>query len=72
MKGRANVWSQDQVQQNFQIDVQKIEELFCQNDAAAKPGRTKSQGLFRETREQVGWWFTSAEMEGGVCRLLLC
>lgn len=57
MKGRANVWTQDEVQQSFQIDVQKIEELFCQNERQgdAKPGRTKSQ--LRETKEQVGWRF---------------
>ncbi|KAF6725697.1 FH2 domain-containing protein 1 [Oryzias melastigma] len=53
VKGRANVWTQDEVQQSFQIDVQKIEELFCQNERQgdAKPGRTKSQ--LRETKEQV-------------------
>uniref|UniRef100_A0A3P9MNN6 FH2 domain-containing protein n=1 Tax=Oryzias latipes TaxID=8090 RepID=A0A3P9MNN6_ORYLA len=66
VKGRANVWSQDQVQQNFQIDVQKIEELFCQNDAAAKPGRTKSQGLFRETREQVSILDSKRGMNVGI------
>ncbi|XP_060887642.1 FH2 domain-containing protein 1-like [Labrus mixtus] len=58
VKGRANLWTQGQVQQQFQIDVQTIEELFGQNDsqsngkaALARGGKTRSS--FREAKEEV-------------------
>ncbi|XP_047240913.1 FH2 domain-containing protein 1-like isoform X1 [Girardinichthys multiradiatus] len=42
VKGRANLWTQGHVEQNFQIDVQKIEELFTQNDGP--PASTTIRG----------------------------
>ncbi|XP_072232050.1 uncharacterized protein [Leuresthes tenuis] len=56
VKGRANLWTQGQVQQHFQIDVQKIEELFGQNDrqtdvSGTRGGRTRAS--FREIKEEV-------------------
>nr|XP_054604629.1 FH2 domain-containing protein 1 [Nothobranchius furzeri] len=56
VKGRTNLWTQGQVQQHFQIDVQEVEELFghndCQSDAKAPPTRGgKGRVSFRETKE---------------------
>lgn len=58
VKGHANLWTQGQVQQDFQIDVQKIEELFTQKDAP--PASTtalvrggKARVSFREARDEV-------------------
>ncbi|XP_053199596.1 FH2 domain-containing protein 1-like [Scomber japonicus] len=57
VKGRANVWTQGLVQQQYQIDVQTIEELFGQNDsqnAKATPSRGgKARSSFRDTKEEV-------------------
>ncbi|MEQ2215237.1 hypothetical protein XENOCAPTIV_029414 [Xenoophorus captivus] len=55
VKGRANLWTQGQVEQNFQIDVQKIEELFTQNDGP--PTSTTIRGgrarVSRESKDEV-------------------
>ncbi|KAM4536374.1 uncharacterized protein PAE49_021008 isoform 1-T2 [Odontesthes bonariensis] len=56
VKGRANLWTQGQVQQHFQIDVQKIEELFGQNDRrgdASATGGGRTRASFREIKEEV-------------------
>ncbi|XP_071391193.1 FH2 domain-containing protein 1-like, partial [Centroberyx affinis] len=58
VKGRANLWTQGRVQQQYQIDVRTIEELFgqsdCQSNAGAPPTRGgKARGSFRESREEV-------------------
>uniref|UniRef100_A0A3Q2PQR7 FH2 domain-containing protein n=1 Tax=Fundulus heteroclitus TaxID=8078 RepID=A0A3Q2PQR7_FUNHE len=58
VKGRANLWTQGQVQQDFQIDVETIEELFTQNDGP--PASTaslirggKARVSFREAKDEV-------------------
>ncbi|XP_040887510.1 FH2 domain-containing protein 1-like isoform X2 [Toxotes jaculatrix] len=60
VKGRANLWTQGRVQQQYQIDVQTIEELFGQSDgqsnAKATPTPTRggrSRSSFRESKEEV-------------------
>ncbi|XP_037532994.1 FH2 domain-containing protein 1-like [Nematolebias whitei] len=58
VKGRANVWTQGPVQQNFDIDVQEIEELFGQKErqsnATAPPTRgVTTRAPFRATKEEV-------------------
>lgn len=58
VKGRANLWTQGPVQQQYQIDVQTIEELFgqndCQSNAQATPTRGgRSRSSFRDTKEEV-------------------
>ncbi|KAM6959801.1 uncharacterized protein LKV04_021451 [Tautogolabrus adspersus] len=58
VKGRANLWTQGQVQQQFQIDVQTIEELFGQNDSKSNAKATltrggKTRSSFREAKEEV-------------------
>ncbi|KAM4714156.1 uncharacterized protein FYW61_019222 isoform 2-T2 [Anableps anableps] len=56
VKGHANLWTQGQVQQDYQIDVQKIEELFTQNDGppASAPTRgRKARVSFREAKDEV-------------------
>ncbi|XP_036967270.1 FH2 domain-containing protein 1-like [Acanthopagrus latus] len=56
VKGRANLWTQGRVQQQYQIDVRTIEELFGQNDCQSKstPARgEKTRSSFRETKEEV-------------------
>ncbi|MEQ2174689.1 hypothetical protein GOODEAATRI_010321 [Goodea atripinnis] len=59
VKGRANLWTQGHVEQNFQIDVQKIEELFTQNDGP--PASTTIRGgrarVSRESKDEVWFWF---------------
>ncbi|XP_044040415.1 LOW QUALITY PROTEIN: FH2 domain-containing protein 1-like [Siniperca chuatsi] len=58
VKGRANLWTQGRVQQQYQIDVQTIEELFGQNDRQSNPKATPTRGgktgsSFREAKEEV-------------------
>ncbi|KAM9717523.1 uncharacterized protein ACNS7B_021176 [Menidia menidia] len=56
VKGRANLWTQRKVQRHFHIDVQKIEELFGQNDSRMDATSTrggKSRASFREAKEEV-------------------
>ncbi|XP_026200233.1 FH2 domain-containing protein 1-like [Anabas testudineus] len=57
VKGRTNLWTQGRVQQQYQIDVQTIEELFGQNDSQsntkAAVTRGKNRSSFRETKEEV-------------------
>ncbi|GAA6234570.1 FH2 domain-containing protein 1-like [Lates japonicus] len=58
VKGRANLWTQGRVQQQYQIDVQTIEELFgqndCQSNSKAPPTRgERIRSSFRETKEEV-------------------
>ncbi|XP_054876271.1 FH2 domain-containing protein 1-like [Poeciliopsis prolifica] len=55
VKGHANLWTQGPVQQDFQIDVQKIEELFTQNEkSASTPTRGgKTRVSFREAKHEV-------------------
>ncbi|KAM9335895.1 uncharacterized protein ABDE67_020890 [Symphorus nematophorus] len=58
VKGRANLWTQGRVQQQYQIDVRTIEELFGQNDtqsdAKTAPSRgRKTRSSFRETKDEV-------------------
>nr|XP_046236950.1 FH2 domain-containing protein 1-like [Scatophagus argus] len=58
VKGRANLWTQGQVQQQYQIDARTIEELFGQNDsqshAKSPPARGgKIRSSFRESKEEV-------------------
>ncbi|KAF7641952.1 hypothetical protein LDENG_00267630 [Lucifuga dentata] len=58
VKGRANLWTQRRVQQQYQIDVQTIEELFgqkdCQSNAGTPPTRGgKARSSFRETKQEV-------------------
>ncbi|XP_038586849.1 FH2 domain-containing protein 1-like [Micropterus salmoides] len=58
VKGRANLWTQGRVQQQYQIDVQTIEELFgqndCQSNAKATPTRGgKTRSSFREAKDEV-------------------
>uniref|UniRef100_A0A4W6BTR6 FH2 domain-containing protein n=1 Tax=Lates calcarifer TaxID=8187 RepID=A0A4W6BTR6_LATCA len=58
VKGRANLWTQGRVQQQYQIDVQTIEELFGQNDCQSNPKAPPTRGerirsSFRETKEEV-------------------
>ncbi|XP_042372950.1 FH2 domain-containing protein 1-like, partial [Plectropomus leopardus] len=58
VKGRANLWTQGRVQQQYQIDVRTIEELFGQNDhqsnAEATPTRGgKTRSSFREVKDEV-------------------
>lgn len=59
MKGRTNLWTQGPAkQQQYQIDVQTIEELFgqkdCQSNGKATPTRGgKTRTSFRETKEEV-------------------
>ncbi|KAM9827517.1 uncharacterized protein ACB057_017904 [Neosynchiropus ocellatus] len=57
VKGRANLWTLDRVQEKYQIDVQTIEELFGQNESSqptvllSRGG--KARGSFRETKDEV-------------------
>ncbi|KAK2899653.1 FH2 domain-containing protein 1-like [Channa argus] len=56
VRGRSNLWTQGRVRQQYQIDIQTIEELFGQNDrqpkvALARGGMNRSS--FREAKEQV-------------------
>uniref|UniRef100_A0A3Q3X048 FH2 domain-containing protein n=1 Tax=Mola mola TaxID=94237 RepID=A0A3Q3X048_MOLML len=58
VKGRSNLWTRGRVQQQYQIDVGTIEELFgqgdCQSDAKATPTRRgATRRSFRETKEEV-------------------
>lgn len=59
VKGRTNLWTQGPAkQQQYQIDVQTIEELFgqkdCQSNGKATPTRGgKTRTSFRETKEEV-------------------
>ncbi|XP_070786089.1 FH2 domain-containing protein 1-like [Enoplosus armatus] len=58
VKGRANLWTQGRVQQQYQIDVQTIEELFGQNDRQSNTKATPTRGgktrsSFREAKEEV-------------------
>uniref|UniRef100_A0A8D3B065 FH2 domain-containing protein n=1 Tax=Scophthalmus maximus TaxID=52904 RepID=A0A8D3B065_SCOMX len=58
VKGRANLWTQGGVQQQYQIDAQTIEELFgqgdCQSNAKATPSRGgRVRSSFRETKDEV-------------------
>ncbi|XP_027893243.1 FH2 domain-containing protein 1-like [Xiphophorus couchianus] len=56
VKGHANLWTQGPVQQDFQIDVQKIEELFTQSDGppVSTPTRGgKTRVSFREAKDEV-------------------
>ncbi|XP_015248126.1 PREDICTED: FH2 domain-containing protein 1-like [Cyprinodon variegatus] len=58
VKGHANLWTQGQVQQDFQIDVKKIEELFTQNDGPPASKATPTRGgktrlSFREAKDEV-------------------
>lgn len=58
VKGRANLWTQGLVQQEYQIDVQTIEELFGQNDSQSNAKTTpkrggKARSSFRDIREEV-------------------
>ncbi|XP_070710477.1 FH2 domain-containing protein 1-like [Pempheris klunzingeri] len=58
VKGRANLWTQGRVQQQYQIDVQTIEELFGQNDCQSNAKSTptsggKTRSSFRESKEEV-------------------
>lgn len=58
MKGRANLWTQGLEQQQYQIDIQTIEELFGQNDCQSDTKATLSRGgknrsSLRETKEEV-------------------
>lgn len=58
VKGRSNLWTRGRVQQQYQIDVGTIEELFgqgdCQSDAKATPTRGgATRRSFRETKEEV-------------------
>ncbi|XP_039996617.1 LOW QUALITY PROTEIN: FH2 domain-containing protein 1-like [Xiphias gladius] len=71
VKGRANLWTQGQVQQEYQIDVQTIEELFgqndCQSNAKGPPtrgGRIRSS--FRETKEEVSILDSKRGMNVGI------
>lgn len=59
VKGRANLWTQGRVQQQYQIDVRTIEELFgqndCQTNAKSTPTRDgPTRGSFRKAKEEVG------------------
>ncbi|CAJ1085744.1 FH2 domain-containing protein 1-like [Xyrichtys novacula] len=58
VKGRPNLWTQGGEQQQYQIDVQTIEELFgqndCQSNSKAMPTRGgKTRSSFREAKEEV-------------------
>uniref|UniRef100_A0A3B3U0H3 FH2 domain-containing protein n=1 Tax=Poecilia latipinna TaxID=48699 RepID=A0A3B3U0H3_9TELE len=56
VKGHANLWTQGPVQQDFQIDVQKIEELFTQSDGPPVSMLTrggKTRVSFREAKDEV-------------------
>ncbi|XP_059211471.1 FH2 domain-containing protein 1-like [Centropristis striata] len=53
VKGRANLWTQGRVQQQYQIDVQTIEELFGQSNDKATPTRGKTRSSFRDAKEEV-------------------
>ncbi|XP_074518343.1 uncharacterized protein LOC141784410 [Halichoeres trimaculatus] len=57
VKGRPNLWTQGGVQQQYQIDVKTIEELFgqdCQSNSKATPTRGgKTRSSFREAKEEV-------------------
>ncbi|KAI3376040.1 hypothetical protein L3Q82_016573 [Scortum barcoo] len=59
VKGRTNLWTQSRVkQQQYEIDVRTIEELFgqndCQSDAKATPTRGgKIRSSFREAKEEI-------------------
>ncbi|XP_029931800.1 FH2 domain-containing protein 1-like [Myripristis murdjan] len=72
VRGRANLWTQGQVQQQrFQIDVQTIEELFghndCQSKAGAPPTRGgKTRGSFRENRDEVSILDSKRGMNVGI------
>lgn len=57
VKGRPNLWTQGGVQQQYQIDVKTIEELFgqdCQSNSKATSTRGgKTRSSFREAKEEV-------------------
>ncbi|XP_056156781.1 FH2 domain-containing protein 1-like [Lampris incognitus] len=58
VRGRSNLWTQGGVQQQYQIDVQTIEELFghndCRSNAGTAPTRgSNARGSFRDTKEEV-------------------
>lgn len=58
VKGRANLWTQGKVQQQYQIDMNTVEELFGQQDSqsnsSSKTSRSGfSRASFREAKEEV-------------------
>lgn len=58
VKGRSNLWTQGKVQQQYQIDVNTVEELFGQQDSqsnsSSKTSRIGfSRSSFREAKEEV-------------------
>lgn len=58
VKGRSNLWTQGKVQQQYQIDVNTVEELFGQQDSqsnsSSKTSRSGfSRSSFREAKEEV-------------------
>eukprot|EP00066_Takifugu_rubripes_P025861 XP_011615127.1 PREDICTED: FH2 domain-containing protein 1-like [Takifugu rubripes] len=58
VKGRSNLWTQDQEHRGYQIDVSAVEELFgqsgCQSNIKTTPTRTgTNRRSFRETQEEV-------------------
>lgn len=71
VKGRANLWTQGRVQQQYEIDVRTIEELFGQNDCHSKAKSTptrggKSRSSFRETKEEVSILDSKRGMNVGI------
>ncbi|XP_022616854.1 FH2 domain-containing protein 1-like, partial [Seriola dumerili] len=71
VKGRPNLWTQSPVQQQYQIDVHTIEELFGQNDCQSKDKATPTRGgrnrsSFRETKEEISILDSKRGMNVGI------
>ncbi|XP_061566382.1 FH2 domain-containing protein 1-like [Cololabis saira] len=69
VKGSPNLWTQGQVQQRFQIDVRRMEELFCQDQRQSQAKATrggKTRGSFRDAREEVSILDTKRGMNVGI------
>ncbi|KAK2863285.1 hypothetical protein Q5P01_002818 [Channa striata] len=69
VRGRANLWTQGRVRQQYQIDIQTIEELFGQNESQAKVALTRggvNRSSFREAKEQVSILDSKRAMNIGI------